>query len=177
MKFIFVVGGTYKGFYFNQLKMIKHVDLLIFNQGIFYELDNHDYLTKNIVFKELIELNTKLKCPILVYGILNKNKSRQKIFILCINKKVSIIDYKKDIYLYIKNEFILINNNLCKNSKAFATIVFANNLNICKNFNIIRQQNYFLCDKKSIWHIKNQKINRKFRKCCYFTLNSNKKML
>lgn len=177
MKFVFVVGGTYKGFYFNQLKKIKYLDLLVFNQGIFYELDDKDDLIKNIVYKELIELNTKLKCPILVCGVLNKNKIRQKIFILCINKKVSIIDYRKYIYLYIKNKLVLITGSLYKKSKAFATIAFINELNMCKKFCGIKDKNYFLCDKKSVTYIKNKKINKKFRKCCYFTLNSSKKML
>ena len=91
MKFVFVVGGSYKGFYLNKLNRIKYVDLLIFHQNIFYEFDyEQEQFYDAPVSKELISLNEKLKCPILVYGVMLKDNIRTKCFILCVYGKVSI---------------------------------------------------------------------------------------
>ncbi|MBQ7797796.1 MAG: hypothetical protein IJ371_01585 [Clostridia bacterium] len=127
MKFMFVVGGSYKGFYLNQVKNIKKIDLLIFHQNIFYDFD---YIQEKYfdapVSKELISLNIKLKCPIIVYGNFIKNNIKQHCYILCSNKKVSVINEYKDLYLYIKGKFILIGNKIYRKSKAFATISLIN---------------------------------------------------
>lgn len=178
MKFVFVMGGSYKGFYLNQLNKIKRADLIIFHQDIFYEF-NYIKESSNYapVTKELINLNQKLKCPILVYGILNKNGIINKCFILCVNGKVSIIDCKKDIYLYIKGKFILISTKIYKYSDAFSIISILDKK--CNLPNILQTtaKNYFICDKKGVTLIKNNKIYRKFRKCCNFILSFHKKVL
>ena len=171
MKFVFVVGGSYKGFYINQLSKIKRVDLVVFNQDIFYEFDYVKEISgQGVVSSELVELNQKLKCPILVYGILNKNGERKKCFILCIKQKVSIINNVKDIYLYIKNKLVLLGNKIYKYSRAFATISMISTNVECQNFDKSLLKSAFVCDKKGVTYIKSGKIYRKFKKCCYFTL-------
>ena len=168
MKFVFVLAGSYKWFYLNQLKKLNKVDLIVFYQDIFYE---YNYLEEifgdGVVKKELIHLNRLLKCPILVCGKLNKDGVINRCFILCNNGKVRIIDWDKDIYLRIKNKVILISNNHFYNTKSFCSILFNNNYeDLYKKYT----DKCFLCDKKNVTLINNGKIYRKFRKCCYFTL-------
>jgi len=176
MKFMFVVGGSYKGFYINELKNISKIDLLVFNQGIFYDFDyEQEYLGDAPVSKELIALNRKLKCPIVVYGRSKFLDENQKCFIICVNQKISIINSNKDVYLYIKGKFILIGNKLYKNTKAFATISIMENL--LSNQAVWLDKNYFICDKRGVTRVQNGRKYRKFRKYCYFILNFHKKMI
>lgn len=173
MKLMFVVGGSYKSFYINHINKINKIDLLIFHQDIFYDFEYAQEKSNPIVSKELISLNQKFKCPILVYGIFIKNNIKRKCFILCINSKVSIIDCSKDIYLYIKRKLILVSNNMYNRSKAFVTISIINESINYENIKIFNRTNHFICNKKGVLHIKNGKIYKKFRKCCYFTLKKN----
>ena len=176
MKFMFVVGGSYKGFYINELKKINKIDLLIFNQGIFYDFDyEQEYLGDAPVSKELISLNQKLKCPIVVYGRSKFLNDNQKCFIICVNERISIINENKDVYLYIKGKFILIGNRFYKKSKAFATISIMENVRNYREFSV--NKNYFICDKRGVTRLQNGMMYRKFRKYCYFILNFHKKML
>ena len=177
MKLMFVVGGSYKWFYLNVLKKIKNIDLLVFHQNIFYMLDSKDILTNDIIFKEISDLNKILQCPICVYGILNKNGINQKIFILCAKGKISIINCNKDIYLYIKNKLVVITTRFYKYSKAFASIEMFNNLNVLQKNTKNRQKNHFRCCPRGVLYVYDNKIYRKIRKCCYFTLNLKRKML
>lgn len=178
MKFVFVVGGSYKGFYINQLKNIKKIDLLVFHQDIFYDFEYaQEKLFNGPITKEIIELNNILKCPILIYGILKNNNIRQKCFILCVNGKVSIINSNKNVYLYIKGNPILINNKIYNYSKTNIEISMIDgklNTHKFKKYNI---KTHFICDKKGVTCIKKGKFYRKFRKCCYFSLSFKKKML
>lgn len=177
MKIVFVVGGSYKWFYLNKLNKIKKIDLLIFHQNIFYKLDCDDILNNDIIFKEIIYLNNILKCPICVCGILNKNGINQKIFIVCVKGKISLINCNKDIYLYIRNKLIVISTRFCKYSKAFALIEISNNSNMLQKSTKNRQKNHFICCPRGVLYVCDNKIYRKIRKCCYFTLNLKRKML
>lgn len=175
MKITFVIGGSYKGFYLNDLKKIKNTDLLIFHQNIFYEFNYKDECLNNApVSKEIIELNKQLKCPIIVYGILNKDGKRQKCFIICNNKKIHIIK-NKYFYLNIKNKYIIISDEINKRFNKFVTIFMLNKKCDFKNVNI--RKKCFLCERKSVTYINNRKIYKKFRKCCYFILSFKKKMI
>ncbi len=171
MKLMFVVGGSYKGFYVNQIKNIKNIDLLVFHQDIFYELD-YAKSSSNIksIFNELIGLNSYLKCPILVLDSIKNKAESKNVFILCNHKKVSIINSVKDIYLPIKKKYILIGNKYYKTSQTFATISIVKERCTLINDKIKYPKNYFICDKKGVTYIKGNKIYRKFRKYCYFTL-------
>ncbi|MFQ6723747.1 MAG: hypothetical protein ACLRFE_00240 [Clostridia bacterium] len=168
MKFVFVVGGSYKRFYINDLSQSVGADLVLFNQNIFYEIDNIKHISKSIVGKELLELNHKLNCPIVVYGIVNQNGVKHKRFVVCINGKVSLIKYNKA-YLNINNKIVLITNQIYDNSQA--------NVLICMNDNDIKYEklknntnHYFICTKRGVQYLNKGKIYTKFRKCCNFVL-------
>ena len=175
---MFVIGGTYKSFYINHLSKINNIDLLVFGQNIFYDFDyEQEYLFDAPVTKELIELNKKLNCPIVV-----RSKSRlfdivKDCFVICINGKVAVVDCEQDIYVCIKNKLVLISNIMYKRTKAFATIVMGKTKQNWKNLTKSVQSNYFICDKKSVIRLQNGKFYRKFRKCCYFSLCFYKKMI
>jgi len=173
MKFVFVVGGSYKSFYLNYISRIKDADLLIFNQGIFYDFDyNKEQVCPNASM-ELLNLNRKLNCPIIVYCSVVKDGIKSKCFLLCNKQKLSIINEDRDIYLKIRDEYILIGNRLYVYSQAFATISildrFNDDYNTCK-----RGNNRFICTKKKVLVINKGKVYRKFQKCCYFILKKNK---
>ena len=178
MKFLFVVGGSYKGFYINQLPKISKLDLLVFHQNIFYDFDyEQECLDDAPVTNELIALNQKLNCPIVVYGRSSLLSKTEKCFIVCVNGRVSVINSHQDIYLYIKGKTILIGNRVYKNTKAFSTISIVES---AQNYQIISKKycnNYFICDKKGVLRLQGGKIYRKFRKCCYFSLSFFSKMI
>ena len=175
---MFVIGGSYKRFYINELKKINNIDLLVFHENIFYDFDyEKEYLYDAPVTTELINLNKKLNCPIVVYGNCKLLEKVKKCFIVCINGKVSIVDCSKDIYLYINQKVILIGNKLYKYSKAFSTISITNEKENYQKKLYNTHHNYFICNKKSVSRLQNGKIYRKFQKCCYFTLCFHKKML
>lgn len=173
-----VVGGSYKSFYLNHINKIKNIDLLVFNQNIFYE---YNYINENfgdkIITRELISLNIKFNCPILVYGVIYKNNIRRKCYILCNNQKVYILDTNNDLYLKINNKYILIGDKIYSNVKHFASILFIDHLEKCNQIAKLNPQNCLICSKKGVSHLKNGKIYRKFKKCCYFTLSFEKKVL
>lgn len=175
---MFVVGGSYKRFYINELNKVKNIDLLIFHENIFYDFDyEQEYLGNAVVTNELISLNNKLKCPIVVFGNYKLLKERKKCFIICINGRVSVLNSFDDIYLYIKGKAVLIGNKIYKTSNAFSTVSIIDNGD---NYHIITknsQHNYFICTKKAVMRLQQGRIYRKFQKCCYFTLCFYKKML
>lgn len=175
---MFVVGGSYKSFYLNQLKNINKIDLLIFNQKIFYDFNyEQEYLHEDIVTQELIMLNQRLNCPILVYGKCQFLNKIEKCFILCVNGKVSVISAERDVYLYIKGKIVLIGNKLYKNSKNFSTISMLDTRPNLSSFSKNLPHNYFVCDKSGVSRLEYDKIYRKFQKCCYFSLCFYKKMI
>ena len=94
MKFVFVVGGSYKSFYLNELNKIKNPNLLIFYHDIFYDFNyEQEVYGDGIVSNELIALNKKLKCPIVICGVLFKGGVRQKCFIICIKGKIKLCNF------------------------------------------------------------------------------------
>ena len=175
MKFIFVVGGSYRSFYINKLNTIKNIDLIIFNNGVFDEINYCDEEVDIKVFTdEIKELNKLLKCSIVVCCNINKFGNRYKAFVLCVNQKISIISPHKDIYLYIKGELILITSKLYKNLYAFATICTTDyGDEIIKRY-IKFKNGCFILRDKSVTQITGGKIYRKFKKCCEFILKKNK---
>lgn len=174
MKIMFVVGGSYKGFYLNKVNEINNIDLLIFNQNIFYDFDcDEEFDFGGLITNELINLNKKINCPIIVYGWLINRGIRSKCFILCNNQKIDVVDANKDIYLNIKGRFILLGNRQYLYSKTFATISMLDEQNLNK-IDKMYINNYFICDKKSVTYLNRNKSYRKFQKCCEFILKKNK---
>ncbi len=178
MKFMFVVGGSYKGFYINELKKINKIDLLIFNKDIFYDFDyEREYLGDALVSKELIALNKKLNCPIVVWGKSNLMDKQQKCFIICVNGKVSLIDCLSDIYLYVNGKIVIVGAREYKRQMGFAMIsMLEGDCNLPKN-RLNNYVNYFICNKRWVGRLQNGIIYKKFRKCCYFSLCFHKKMI
>jgi len=169
MKFMFVVGGTYKAFYLNQLNKIKKIDLLVFNQGIFYTIETKTNKIQNsIVGKELIELNKKLNCPIIVHSKLFNNGEFKDCFILCKKQKVCVIK-RQYMYLYIKGELIIISNKIYNKIKTYAQIIFNRQIDCLNNMSLYLN-NCFLCGNRYVKRINKGKINTKFKKCCKFAL-------
>lgn len=167
---MFVVGGSYKGFYLNELYKVGNVDLIIFNQKIFYEFDyEQEYLGNPIVSNELISLNNKFNCPIVVYGEYDFLGQKEICFILCVNKKVSVIRQSSNIYLFIKGKTFVISNEYRFYKNNFIKIFLVNKR--CYDIDTIKHyNNCFICDKTGVFKLKNRKIYRKFRKYCYFIL-------
>ena len=82
MEFVFVVGGSYKAFYLNQLHKIGKPSIIVFNQDIFYDFNvDLEEGFAGAVSAELIELNKLFNCPIVVYGTMIKNNSKDKCII------------------------------------------------------------------------------------------------
>lgn len=173
MKLVFVVGGSYKSFYLNYIERIKGVDLLIFNQGIFYDFDYNKERSCPIVSMELLDLNRKVDCPIVVYGSMVKDGVKGKCFFVCNKQKLQIFNADRDIYLRVKNKYILIGNKLYMSSRTFATISIMNEIYDIKS-QIKNRNNYLICADKQVMLIYGNKIYRKFQKCCYFILKKNK---
>ena len=170
MEFIFVVGGSYKAFYLNYLPRINNPDIIVFNQNIFYDFDTD--LERGFcgpVSAELKHLNKLFNCPIVVYGVRVKEGKKDKCFILCKNGKIKVFDTNYDIYLNIKNHYILIGSNEYFSSKVFATITIQDDDQLFK-FNQRYIGNYFYINKKSVILSKDSKFYKKFNKCCKFIL-------
>lgn len=171
MKLLFVVGGSYKAFYLNQLKNINNVDIVIFQQGIFYDFDyEEELLGEALVSKELLHLNGMLGCPIIVFGQSNLMGNKSKCLIACVNNKISIISKNDELCLFVKRRSVVMSSKLFARGRGFVTISLldkkAVNLDEYKNMG----NNYFICDKTGVTKIKNGQIYRKFRKYCYFRL-------
>ena len=170
MKFVFVVGGSYRAFYLNQLHKIDNPDIIVFNQNIFYDFDMEKERGFNgPVSIELKKLNNLFNCPIIVYGSMIKARKKDKCFILCNHGKIKVFDENCDIYIKVKNCYILIGSKQYFLSKTFATITMGNDIKIDK----VRRDkinNYFYCDKKSVTLFKGAKFYKKFNKCCKFIL-------
>lgn len=170
MELVFVVGGSYKAFYLNYLPKIGNLDIIVFNQNIFYDFDitaESDF--NGPVSKELLHLNSLLNCPVVVYGVKIDNGKKCKCFIVCNNGKIKIFERNSDIYVKVKNYYILVGAKVYYSSKAFATITMLDDIKNPK-INQSKVRNYFLCDKKTVTLFKGGKFYKKFSKCCKFIL-------
>ena len=170
MKFVFVVGGSYKAFYLNHLSKIYNPNIIVFNQNIFYDFDidaEKDF--NGPVSNELMHLHSLFNCPIAVYGTKIVNGEKYRCFITCSNSKIKIFEQNSDIYIRVKNCYVLIGSNSYYSSKAFATITVSDNTNPPK----VKQgaiNNYFYCNKRGVTLFKGGKFYKKFNKCCKFIL-------
>lgn len=174
-----MVGGSYKGFYLNQIHKVGRVDLIVFQQGIIYDFDCvEEYVGNGVVSKELVALNIRFNCPIVVFGNEIFLGKRERCFIVCVNKKVSVIPIYKDVSLYIKNKQILISNEI--NKIKYADKYFAFILMRDKNIKLIPNKlskNLFVCDRRGVIRFQEGIFYKKFRKYCYFSLCFHKKMI
>lgn len=174
---MFVVGGSYKSFYLNEAPKVNKVDLIVFNQKIFYEFDyEQEYLSNPVVSNELISLNNRFKCPIVVYGESNLLGKKEKCFIICVNQKLSVVKHCFNVYLFVKNRLVMITNKLRNTNKKIITICFADKSTL--SFDKLNNgNNLFISTKLGVFRLQNGKIYKKFRKYCYFRLYFYKKMI
>lgn len=179
MKFLFVVGGSYKGFYLNQINKIRNVDLIVFQQNIIYTFDYYEEFCGNkLVSRELLSLNKKFNCPIIAFGKYSFLAEIKKCFIVCVNEKISVLPVDKDVKLYINGKLILISNKLSKIFKSnnyFSTILLIDKKAKINSNNLLK--NVFVCDNNSVTRCQGGQFYKKFRKYCYFSLCFHKKMI
>lgn len=174
-----MVGGSYKGFYLNQINKIKHVDLIIFQKGIIYDFDyEEEYCGSKVVGGELVALNKKFGCPIVVFGNSVFLGNKEKCFIVCINGKVSVIPIYRDVYLYLHGKLILISNkiNAINMSNKYFSLILMLDKKMKVNFNKMAK-NLFVCDGRGVVRVQEGIFYKKFRKYCYFSLCFHKKMI
>ena len=177
MKFVFVVGGSYRSVYLNYLSGLSSPDIIVFNSNVLYDFDID--LENNFsgpVSAELLYLNTLFNCPIVVYGTRVKCCKKDKCFIVCTNGKIKIFEQNSDVYLWVKNCYILVGTNRYFSSQAFATISIQDSTQMV-NPKQCGISNYFCMDKKSVTLISGGKFYKKFNKCCKFTLKFFKKVV
>lgn len=179
MRFLFVVGGSYKGFYLNQIGKVGRVDLIVFQQGIIYDFDYaEEYCGNGVVGKELIALSRRFDCPIVALGYNAFFGKREKCFIVCVNGKISIIPAYKNVNLYIHGKLILISNNPyeIENADKYFSFILLTNKKVQINSNKLAK-NLFICDNNSVTRWQGKSFYKKFRKYCYFSLCFHKKMI
>lgn len=179
MKFLFVVGGSYKGFYLNQINKIKNVDLIVFQQNIIYTFDYfEEFCGEKLVSKELLFLNRKFNCPIVVLGKCLFLGEIKKCFIICVNEKISVLPANVDVELYINGKLVLISNKInkvLKTNKYFSSILLIDKKIKINSYKL--RKNVFVCDYNSVTRFQGSQFYKKFRKYCYFSLCFHKKMI
>jgi len=168
MNIVFVVGGSYKAFYLNNINKLKNVDLLVFQEGLLYDFDcfNETYGMK-IVSNELQYLCQKLECKIV--ALVNSN-------LFGLSKKELLYADDKDVFLVGDNLKLVLKEKVVE--IGFKNVFSNSNVNIKLNSGcndpVIKKCNYkkiyFYCNKKGVSCVKMGKLKRKFRKICYFCL-------
>ena len=154
----YVAGGSYKSFYLNYIKKIKKCDLLIFNYGIFYEINTFvDYET---VKNEILILANKLKCRVL--SILKIGKTKK--FCLSNKSKVDLFNYNKGVNFKFSDIDFFAGNMYCKNNSK-NKIIFCKNkykpdLKACSRYKF-----YMFCYNKGVCYSYNKKLKTNFAKC------------
>ena len=174
---ICVIGGSYKSFYLNKLRKIGKPDIIVFNQNIFYDFDTEiERSLDGPVSTELIYLNQLFNCPIAVYSTRINNGKIDKCFILCNNSKIKIFEQNCEVYIKLKDGYVLLCNKRYFYSNVFATIIMQDRFNPLI-FNPKSKNNCFYCTPKNVTLIKDGKFYKKFNKCCKFILHFFKKVV
>lgn len=157
MVIYYVAGGSYRSFYLNNFLKIKRCDLLIFNYGVFNNIENSFQCCQLI--KEVKSLSKKLNCAI--------------IFIVSVKKfkKIGFFN-KKNVYFYHFNKILNVKichkifavGKLFSNFKAKNKIIFCDNVNVNIK-NCSENNTYLFCYDKKIEVVQDKKIKRNFNKC------------
>lgn len=158
MVIYYVAGGSYKSFYLNYLKKINKCDLLIFNYGIFYDVNNiYDF---DIVKNEILVLAKKAQC--IVIAILKIGKTK-KICLSC-KDKVKLYDYKIGVEFKIDNQKYFVGAmysvNKLRNKIIFCENKYKPNLKACS-----KHKFYMFCYNKGACYVYNKKLKINFAKC------------
>lgn len=170
MKILFVVGGSYKAFYLNNINKYKRLDLIVFQEGLLYEFDYYDEMFgAKTITSEMMSLCKKFGCKIIAKIRTNLLNKKYEEFLYCDKNGVKIIKSSRYFKIFIKNKQILISNYFLP-IKSDYFLYFAGNKN---EFVLPKSQKsvVFVCDKTGVDLHYDKFMMRKFRKICYFSLN------
>lgn len=170
MKILFVVGGSYKAFYLNNIHKFKQLDLIVFQDGLLYEYDYYDEtFGARTITNEMIGLCQKFNCKIVAKIQTKLFDKKYDEFLYCDKNGVKIIKNDRYFKICIKNKFFLISNYFvsAKSDYYVRFVKYRNELRLPQ----ARRSVVFVCDKMGVDLHYNKFITRKFRKICYFTLN------
>ncbi len=178
MKILFVVGGSYKAFYLNNIHKYKKLDLIIFQENILYEYDYYnELLGEQTITNEMISLAKKFKCKIIAKIKTNLCGIKKDEILYCDKNGVKIINNNRFLKICVKDKQICISNYYLTNKSDYFIYFFKNKNDFYLPENRTRQCNYlnksaiFVCDKFGVDLLINKNMTRKFRKICYFSLN------
>ena len=169
MNIVFVVGGSYKAFYINNINKLKKIDLLVFQENILYEFDYYnELLGAKTVTNEMINLATTLNCKIVAIVSTNFFGEKSREILYADNEKVSLISDKNYLDLIIDKIRLKIGVDKLKEDVSIFLKLYAKKLYKMKIW--ASKGVSFFCNKSGVKMIKNGKIKRKNRKICYFCL-------
>lgn len=170
MRILFVVGGSYKAFYLNNIHKYKKLDLLVFQTGLLYEFDYYDEMFgAKTITNEMLSLCNRFNCKIIAKIKTNLFNKKYDEILYCDKNGVKIIKNDNYIKLFIKNKQIIVSNYFFP-IKSDYFVYFCKNKN---NFKKLKEQKtaIFVCDKIGVDLYYKKFMIRKFRKICHFSLN------
>ncbi len=170
MKILFVVGGSYKAFYLNNINKYKRLDLIVFQDGLLYEFDYYNEMFGDkTISNEMMSLCKKFRCKIIAKIRTNLFGKKYEEFLYCDKNGIKIIKTSRYFKIFVKNKQILISNYFLP-IKSDYFVYFAGNKNECKPSKT-QKSVIFVCDKTGVDLHYDKFMMRKFRKICYFSLN------
>lgn len=164
MNIVCVSGGSYKAFYLNNFLKLANCDLLVFNFGVFYNINlKSSQIEENVVVKELISLSLSLNCVVVAGVFVENKKDNNKAIIAVCGHKISINKIQKGADIKVNNcEFVVgdENTNYLNNNKIVLSCNrIKPNIKACAKNKI-----YIFCDSFGLYFVYNKKIERKFNK-------------
>ena len=165
MKIVFVVGGSYKGFYLNYLKKLNKIDLLIFQEDILYDFNIYDELNTNpTITQEMLTLSKKLNCKIIAVINTNLLGIKKKEILYCDKDKLSLISIDRYLSLFFENKKVVIGcKDIYENSSLTIKIEINNN-----KPNKFCTKKCLICNKHGVIFVNKAKITKKIRKTFIF---------
>lgn len=165
MNILFVVGGSYKAFYLNNINKYRCLDLIVFQQGILYEFDYYnEFFGDGTIINEMLYLRKKFGCTIIAKIKTNLCGASKDEFLVCDEKGISIIDANRYFKVFVKGRVVLISKTAQRIGCDFE---------ICfdSNANNMTKPPVFVCEKRGVVLYRRKIVMRKFRKICHFCLN------
>jgi len=165
MRIVCVAGGSYKSFYLNRFLKLNKCDLIVFNFGIFYNINSKSSNKAKLIFQEIRDLSDCKNCVVVAGVVINYNS----FFVVCKNKAFKIYPSKYNVKLKVKDKVILITKgntfSSVKNKIIFTNCKRCVNIKACSP-----NKNYIFIHDYGIDIVKNRKLKRNFNKCLNFIL-------
>ena len=160
MNIFCISGGNYNSIYLNNLIKKQKIHLLLINFNVFNDVNNNF----NSFFEEILFLQNKFKCVIVVGVKINKHKY----FVVCKNNFFNIFKFNNDYKLAIKKHIIKF--GVAYGKQQNINVIFSTKE--MKADIKMRSKNrfYIFVCPKSVTLIAGKKIIRKFNKCSKFIL-------